>query len=164
MVYCAVLWWLIGEASQLLGGEAGFRRMREGAANRNKNAISDFGEFVAADAFTIETSHLRSVCFPHERCVPSWQTRHSDALGMRDALADAPMQILQSGVGGGFVGDRQFEGSSHLKNWRFVQFAMRSANPLVKSFNYTLLHDMLQDYCGRLAPVPPPSSKAGSYM
>ena len=63
------------------------------------------------------------------------------------------MQILRTGVGGGFFGDRQFEGAAHMKDLRHVQFAMRSASPLKSAFHHTLLNDMLQDYRGRLPSV-----------
>jgi len=60
LLVCAqLLWWLMGDASRRLGGKNGLENMRRGRGNQNKNLVSDEEEFIAADAFLIESSHLR---------------------------------------------------------------------------------------------------------
>ena len=74
--------------------------------------------------------------------------RKDGGLGVRDALLNAPYQMLQTGLGGGFVGDRQFEGSIHMRSYRHVQGSLRSASPLVEAFNMAVMDEMFKQYTG----------------
>lgn len=70
------------------------------------------------------------------------------AIGVRDALANGMYQILTTGLSGGLLGDRQFEGSPHMKSFRSVRHSLRSSCPLAAAFNHGLLEEIATRYSG----------------
>jgi hypothetical protein len=80
--------------------------------------------------------------------------------------------MLKTGFGGGFTGDRQFEGSSHMQSYRHIEGVTRSASPLKEAFNQACLDEMIAEYSGfrihvRVRPAPrtadPRERKLGDY-
>ena len=60
-VYAFTLWWLIGDVSRRVGGKEGLAALRTGRGNQHKNLAADDQDFIDADAFEIDKSHLRCV-------------------------------------------------------------------------------------------------------